>query len=182
MAEDRIRYDLRAQHALRQVIREVLAEVAGNGLPGEHHFYITFDTNAPGVSLSDTIKARHAEEMTVVLQHQFWDLEVTADAFAVSLSFGNRPERLVVPFAAVKGFFDPSVQFGLQFDPQPRSGRPPVPVPAEAEGAPTATDAPPPGAAASDSAGAGAPQRGEAPAHAQDGAEVVSLDSFRKKH
>lgn len=173
MAEDRIRYDLRAQRALRQVIREVLTEVAEGGLPGEHHFYITFDTNMPDVSLSDHLKKRHPEEMTVVLQNQFWDLEVTPEAFSVSLSFGNRPERLVVPFAAVKGFFDPSVQFGLQFDPQQGASRPAEPAARE--------DAPAETVEIEDAATADA--GGDAVADGDDsvGAEVVNLDSFRKK-
>ena len=115
MAIDHIRYDILAQDALRGVVRRVLMDAAKNGLPGEHHFYISFDTRAEGVRLSPRMHAQYPEEMTVVLQHQFWDLEVTEDGFEVGVSFGGAPERLAVPFAAVKGFFDPSVQFGLQF-------------------------------------------------------------------
>src|SRR5262249_12682835 len=116
MAVDHIRYDLLAQDALRGVVRTVLADAAKNGLPGEHHFYVSFDTRAEGVRLSPRMLAQYPQEMTVVLQHQFWDLVVTDDGFEVGLSFGGIPERLRVPFAAVKGFFDPSVQFGLQFE------------------------------------------------------------------
>ena len=116
MAIDHIRYDILAQDALRGVVRRVLMDAAKNGLPGEHHFYISFDTRAEGVRLSPRMLAQYPEEMTVVLQHQFWDLEVSESGFEVGVSFGGVPERLAVPFAAVKGFFDPSVQFGLQFE------------------------------------------------------------------
>jgi len=115
MAVDHIRYDILAQDALRGVVRRVLTDAAKNGVPGEHHFYISFDTRAEGVRLSPRMRAQYPEEMTVVLQHQFWDLEVTEIGFEVGVSFGGVPERLAVPFAAIKGFFDPSVQFGLQF-------------------------------------------------------------------
>ena len=116
MAVDHIRYDILAQEALRGVVQKVLVDVAKNGLPGEHHFYISFDTRAEGVRLSPRMLAQYPEEITVVLQHQFWDLVVTEEGFEVGMSFGGIPERLNVPFAAVKGFFDPSVQFGLQFE------------------------------------------------------------------
>jgi hypothetical protein len=116
MAEDLIRYDLLAQNALRGVIRQVLLKVLEEGLPGEHHFFVAFETNAPGVRISPRLKAQYPDEMTIVLQHQFWDLRVDDDRFSIKLSFDNVPETLVVPFAAIKGFFDPSVQFGLQFD------------------------------------------------------------------
>jgi len=115
MAVDHIRYDILAQEALRGVVRAVLRDAAKDGLPGSHHFYISFDTQADGVRLSPRMLAQYPEEMTVVLQHQFWDLLVTEDGFEVGVSFGGVPERLAVPFAAIKGFFDPSVQFGLQF-------------------------------------------------------------------
>src|SRR6202045_4337507 len=116
MAVDHIRYDILAQDALRGVVRTVLADAAKNGLPGEHHFYVSFDTRAEGVRLSPRMLAQYPQEMTVVLQHQVWDLVVTDEGFEVGLAFGGIPERLTVPFAAVKGFFDPSVQFGLQFE------------------------------------------------------------------
>ena len=116
MTQDLIRYDVLVQDALRGAVRKILAEVAQTGLPGQHHFYISFDTQHPGVRLSSRIRARYPEEMTIVLQHQFWDLVVNEHAFEVGLSFSGIPEKLLVPFAAVKGFFDPSVQFGLQFE------------------------------------------------------------------
>jgi hypothetical protein len=116
MAVDHIRYDILAQEALRGVVRSVLRGVAKDGLPGDHHFYISFDTRADGVRLSARMLEQYPEEMTVVLQHQFWDLLVTDDGFEVGVSFDGIPERLAVPFAAVKGFFDPSVQFGLRFE------------------------------------------------------------------
>src|SRR3990172_9180240 len=115
MADDEIRYDLLTQEALRGVIRQVLLLVQKNGLPGDHHLYIAFDTGADGVSVSRRLKEQYHEEMTIVLQYQFWDLQVTGDRFEVKLSFSNVPERLVVPFSAVKAFYDPSAQFGLQF-------------------------------------------------------------------
>lgn len=115
MPVDHIRYDLLTQDALRGVIRTVLADAAVKGLPGEHHFFITFDTRVEGVRLSARLKASYPEEMTVVLQHQFWDLAVGDDEFEVGLAFNGIRERLQIPFKAVTGFFDPSVQFGLQF-------------------------------------------------------------------
>jgi hypothetical protein len=116
MAVDHIRYDLLAQEALRGVLRTVLSDAAKNGLPGDHHFFVTFDTGAEGVRLSQRMRAQYPKEITIVLQHQFWDLAVSEDSFEVGLSFGGVPERLSIPFAAVKGFFDPSVEFGLQFE------------------------------------------------------------------
>ncbi len=173
MAQDLIRYDLLAQNALRGVIRTVLDDVAQNGLPGEHHFYIAFNTTAPGVRISNRLRERYPEEMTVVMQHQYWDLEVTETGFSVSLSFNGVPERLVVPFSAVKGFFDPSVQFGLQFEPMVE-----------------ASDEPADAAAGGPEAGADTEEAPEAPETvaeaAQDNgeagtADVVSLDQFRRK-
>ena len=117
MAEDLIRYDIVIQDALRGAVRKILTEVARIGLPGDHHFYIAFDTNAPGVRISPRLHERYPTEMTVVLQHQFWDLNVTDHAFEVGLSFGGIPEKLFVPFSSIKGFFDPSVQFALEFEP-----------------------------------------------------------------
>src|SRR5208282_5284626 len=116
MATDHIRYDILAQAALRGVVRTVLADAARKGLPGEHHFKITFNTTAPAVRLSDRMRARYPQDMTIVLQHQFWDLAVTEQAFEVGLSFGGVPERVVVPFEAVTAFYDPAVQFGFQFE------------------------------------------------------------------
>src|SRR5580700_7412587 len=115
MSVDHIRYDLLTQDALRAVIRTVLTDAAVKGLPGEHHFFITFDTRADGVRMSPRLKASYPEDMTIVLQHQFWDLAVGEEDFEVGLAFSGIPERLHVPLKAVKAFFDPSVQFGLQF-------------------------------------------------------------------
>src|SRR5437868_1328721 len=116
MAVDHIRYDILTQEALRGLVRTVLADAAKNGVPGEHHFYISFDTAAEGVRLSSRLRSQYPTEMTIILQHQFWDLIVGEHGFEVGLSFAGIPERLAVPFSAVKGFFDPSVQFGLKFE------------------------------------------------------------------
>ncbi len=115
MTKDGLRYDRMVEAALRGVVREAIAQAAETGLPAGHHFYITFRTNAPGVGISDHLRARYSEEMTIVIEHQFWDLTVTDESFAVTLSFNNRPERLTVPFTAISAFADPSVKFGLQF-------------------------------------------------------------------
>jgi uncharacterized protein len=115
MPVDHIRYDLLTQDALRDVILRVLADAAIKGLPGEHHFFITFDTRAEGVRMSTRLRSSYPEDMTIVLQHQFWDLAVGDDHFEVGLAFNGIPEKLHIPLKAVKGFFDPSVQFGLQF-------------------------------------------------------------------
>lgn len=183
MAIDHIRYDILAQEALRGVVRQVLADSAKNGLPGDHHFYISFNTRAEGVRLSPRLLAQYPEEMTVVLQHQFWDLAVTETGFEVGLAFGGIPERLVVPFAAVKGFFDPSVQFGLQFEEIAEAGGEatetgvavPAP-PAEHKGAAPAVVAVP----APANPEPANPPAGE-PAKPAGGGEVVPLDRFRKK-
>ena len=116
MAEDLIRYDVLAQEAMRSVVKKVLTEVLRVGLPGEHHFYITFNTQAPGVRISSRLRERYPEEMTIVVQHQFWDMEVNSQSFEIGLAFSGVPERLLVPFGSIKSFVDPSVQFGLQFD------------------------------------------------------------------
>ncbi|HYI28815.1 MAG TPA: ClpXP protease specificity-enhancing factor SspB [Bradyrhizobium sp.] len=191
MAVDHIRYDILAQDALRGVVRQVLTDAAKKGLPGEHHFFITFDPRASGVRLSARMREQYPEEMTVVLQHQFWDLKVTEDHFEVGLSFGGVPENLLVPFDAIRSFFDPSIQFGLQFETiaeaeqpgtapakadkrdkpkaKPRLPARHEPAPANVSPAPAATQAaPPPGTDA-----ANAPDK---PA-----GEVVQLDRFRKK-
>ena len=165
MATDHIRYDVLARDALRGVLRRVLTDAAENGLPGDHHFFITFLSTAEGVKLSPRLLAQYPEEMTVILQHQFWDLTVTEDRFEVGLSFGGIAERLVVPFNSIKSFFDPSVQFGLQFEAAdaPAASLPAVPAPA----APTV---PTP-----------ATENQDEPAKPSEGAEVVRLDRFRKK-
>jgi hypothetical protein len=180
MTVDYIRYDILTQDALRSVVHTVLADVAAKGLPGEHHFFISIDTRADGVGLSPRLKAQYPKEMTVVLQHQFWDMVVTEDRFEVGLSFNGVPERLVVPFRAIKGFVDPSVQFGLQFavavegddsaeaaPPGGETARPPA----------RHEQATPPAALPLAANPAAAKPEGESPA----GGEVVRLDRFRKK-
>jgi hypothetical protein len=119
--ESTIDYEGLAQEAMRGVVRKVIANTAKSGLAGDHHFYISFDTEAPGVSLSKRLKEKYPREMTIVLQHRFWDLAVTEERFEVKLTFDGIPERLVVPFASIKVFFDPSVRFGLQFE-DPNAG------------------------------------------------------------
>src|SRR5271170_4165238 len=117
MATDHIRYDLLVDDAMRGMLRRVLTDAAEQGLPAEHHFFITFRSNAEGVKLSPRLLAQYPQEMSIILQHQFWDLVVTEDRFEVGLSFGGIPERLVVPFSSIKSFADPSVPFGVQFEP-----------------------------------------------------------------
>lgn len=168
-ATDHIRYDVLARDALRGVLRRVLADAAEHGLPGEHHFYITFLSTAEGVKISPRLLSQYPQEMTVILQHQFWDLVVTDDRFEVGLSFNGIPERLVIPFSSIKSFFDPSVQFGLQFEANEESAT------ADAPGVETL---PAPVAEAVD--GEKADGRDE-PAKQGEGAEVVRLDRFRKK-
>jgi hypothetical protein len=160
MAEDHIRYDILVQEALRGVVRKVLSEVVKTGLPGEHHFFISFYTRAPGVRLSQRLLEQYDQEMTIVLQNQYWDLKVTDTGFEVGLSFDGQQEILGVPFSAMKGFFDPSVQFGLQLN---GDGAAPA-----LEGTPAAAE---PSTEPSDAAA-----EPEAP-----GDKVVSLDQFRKK-
>lgn len=113
---DLLRYDLMLQRALRSVLRDTLTIAAESGLPGAHHLFITFRTGAEGVEIADYLEARYPEEMTIVLQHEYWGLELTDVGFSVTLSFSNRHERLVIPWSAVTAFADPSVRFGLQFD------------------------------------------------------------------
>ncbi len=173
MATDHIRYDVLARDALRGVLRSVLTDAAANGLPGDHHFFITFISTADGVKLSPRLLAQYPQEMTVILQHQFWDLIVTEDRFEVGLSFGGVPEKLVVPFSSIKSFFDPSVQFGLQFeavettaDADGKTTLPAVAAPATTLTVPAA----PPDAAVD-----------QIESKPSEGAEVVRLDRFRKK-
>ena len=161
MSDQSIDYGRLVERALRQVVRDALDVVAKQGLPGRHHLYITFRTDHPGVELADDLQARYPTEMTIVLQHEFWGLDVEHDRFAVGLKFGGVPHRLEIPFEAVTVFADPSVEFGLQF--------------AAAAAATPAGTATQPGPAAERS---GAPDQ----APAEDGsAEVVALDRFRKK-
>ncbi len=183
---DHIRYDLLTQQALRGVVRSVLVEAAKNGLPGDHHFYIAFDTRAEGVAIPDRLRSQYPEQMTIILQHQFWDLKVTDDGFEVGLSFGGVPTKLAVPFEAVKGFFDPSVQFGLQFEEVgDEESEHPAPANASEKGAgrPPLLDSPPPSAAPATAPpqAEAAPEEPESEPPATGGAEVVRLDRFRKK-
>jgi len=182
MAEDHIRYDILAQEALRGVMRKVLAEVARTGLPGNHHFFITFLTGASGVRISTRLRERYPEQMTIVVQFQYWDLKVTDTGFEIGLSFSDVPERLEVPFSAVRGFYDPSVNFELEFDVKTDVAD------EEAEGPPAKlekdTAKPAPAAARKPDAKkkAAAETVEEPPADGEPkGADVVSLDAFRKK-
>ena len=169
-----MRYDLLAQDALRGVVRAALLRVRQSGLPGEHHFYISFNTRHPDVRLSERLRKKYEKEMTIVLQHQFWNLQVGERGFEVELSFNEIAEKLVVPFSAVKGFFDPAAQFALQFEmieekvevaaePAPRL-RDQAAEAQLAEALPEALPAPPAG-----------------PRPSNDDQKIVSLDSFRKK-
>jgi uncharacterized protein len=167
MAQDHIRYDILAQDALRGVIRKVLTEVAATGrLPGDHHFFITFLTGAPGVRISQHLKAKYAEQMTIVIQHQFWDLKITDTQFEIGLSFSDTPERLVIPFNAIRGFYDPSVNFELEFE---------VPLVEEEETSAEITAYP------IDSVAKPAEGDEEKSDEEKKPGSVVSLDSFRKK-
>jgi uncharacterized protein len=199
--KDQIRYDLLVQDALKGVVRKVLSDAARDGLVGDHHFYIAFRTDHPGARLSDRLREKYPQEMTIVLQHQFWDLGITEHSFEVGLSFSGVPERLLVPFEALTGFFDPSVKFGLKFEiqteeaeaepplpaPQARPARgagsepvelQPKPVPARASKAKDRAGAEPARAAKPEEPAPEADGSEDAPA---PGAEVVSLDAFRKK-
>jgi hypothetical protein len=198
MSVDHIRYDLLTQQALRAVVRRVLSDVAKTGsLPGEHHFYITFDTRAPGVKLSSRMREQYPEEMTVVLQHQFWDLAVSDAHFEVALSFNGVSEKLQVPFEAIKGFFDPSVQFGLQFETQAeaaaagatekpaaeeKTARPRRKPGAEEDAPPAVGAAEPTKPASQKKAPVALVAKDEAPEPDKPaGADIVRLDRFRKK-
>ena len=213
--EATIDYETLHQQALRGLVRSVLVEVAKSGLPGDHHFYISYDVRSPGVALSKRLREKYPTEMTIVLQHRFWDLLVSDERFEVKLTFDGIPERLVVPFSAIKVFIDPSAKFVLQFDDQAgnndqdpadaesrtanrrRTGRPPKPRP-ERPSAPAALQVassdqrpalprpkPAPAASAADTASSAAADT-EKPATTPTpvpagGAQVVSLDAFRKK-
>jgi hypothetical protein len=209
MGVDHIRYDLLTQQALRAVVRRVLTDVAKTGtLPGEHHFYVTFATQAPGVRISPRLREQYPEEMTIVLQHQFWDLAVSDTHFEVALSFNGISEKLHVPLDAIKGFFDPSVQFGLQFETVTEGGKeaaaedtakvakpkrksvlqetaeaPPAigpAVPAKAENAKAEPAKAEPVKAEPKTVVAETAEKPE-PDKPSGGAEVVRLDRFRKK-
>ena len=168
MAVDHIRYDILTQEALRGVVRAVLTDTARKGLPGDHHFYISFDTRAEGVRLSPRMRAQYPEEMTVVLQHQFWDLDVEEDQVSVTLQFSGVPHRITVPFAALSAFSDPAAEFGLRFQRLEAELRQERSASAESNGEGVAT------------------RLLERVAPAEGGAEpcakVVHLDDFRKHH
>jgi hypothetical protein len=181
MAEDHIRYDILAQEALRGVMRKVLSEVARTGLPGNHHFFITFVTGAPGVRISTRLRERYPEQMTIVLQYQYWDLKVNETGFEVGLSFSDIPEKLEIPFAAVRGFYDPSVNFELEFDVNhevsdaaPEVEQLPAPAAPQPRGK---TE----GSAKKPEKKAGKKETAAATGEDGKSAEVVSLDAFRKK-
>lgn len=156
---DHIRYDHLIETALREVVHQAMTKVVQNGLPGEHHFYISFLTNHPGVEIPDYLREKYPEEMTIVLQHQFFGLTVTETGFSVMLSFNNVRERLVIPFAAITTFADPSVNFALQFQNIPSSDSDEFDEDAVA-------------ASTDDSGEAAEPEKR---------GEVISLDKFRKK-
>lgn len=201
MAEDRNRYDQYVDEALRGVARRVLRDVARDGLTGNHHFYISFRTGASGVSIPDYLRSRYPEEITIVLQHQFWGLEIEDKQFSVTVSFNKQNERLTVPFAALTAFVDPSVRFGLQFeetksDPAERTGQDGATAAIPGPGArPTAagkSSGPRLGAARDTSPakdGAASDDQSPKPEDAASGGEpakgdankVVTLDAFRKK-
>lgn len=199
--EDLIRYDVMVQEALLGVVRKVLQDAARFGLPGEHHFYVTFRSQGPGVKISSRLREKYPDEMTIVLQHQFWDLVVGDTHFEVGLSFGGVPEKLIVPYEALTGFYDPSVQFGLKFTPDEaqadndagedapgdvktdletiakREGKPSRKTSAKnRDDQPVAEQEAP---AAEIATGETAETDEEKPA--AGGAEVVSLEAFRKK-
>ena len=185
---DQIRYDLLTQQALRGVVRSVLADAAKKGLPGEHHFFITFDTHADGVKMSERLRAQYPEEMTVILQHQFWDLTVSDVAFDVGLSFGGITERLSIPFEAISAFVDPSVQFGLQFEEVVEGSASPASALTQDKEKPNKKKRFPsaaPSGIAPEKPAAAPPALTAVPDPKPDkpsgGGEVVRLDRFRKK-
>ena len=164
MAESWLRYDRMVEQALRGVVRKALSEAGQRGLPGDHHFYITFHTDRPGVGIADWLRQQYPQEMTIILQHQFWDLLVEEERFSITLSFGGRHERLTIPFSALTAFADPSVKFGLQFEANEDELQAKLP----AVKATKQVDTPAASAAPESSA-------------ERKGADVVALDAFRKK-
>jgi hypothetical protein len=193
MSDDLIRYDVLVSDALRGVVRQVLTEIGSTGLPGDHHFYITIDTRLPGVRISSALRQRFPEEMTVVLQHQFWDLKVTEQTFEVGLSFSGVPERLLIPFSSITGFADPSVDFALKFetllvDEEDMIGEVSEPLADENEDD-AQSSAPIPlertGESAKGAVASEESSNGDSPSDDDDedekSADVVSLDAFRKK-
>ncbi|MBX3498940.1 MAG: hypothetical protein KF889_05800 [Alphaproteobacteria bacterium] len=183
---DKLQYDALVDDALRSVVRRVLSMIAADGLPGAHHFYISFRTTAPGVEMPDYLREKYPDDMTIVLQHQYWGLEVGEESFEVTVSFNKRNERLKVPFAAMLAFVDPSVRFGLQFEKRDQpAGQLPAPEKLPALAGPPGTDQPPADgtAATADSASMHVtPEDMKDDKPATDGdAKVVALDAFRKK-
>jgi uncharacterized protein len=194
MATDLIRYDLLVQDALRSVVRKVLSDTARSGLLGDHHFNIAFKTHAPGVAIPAAVKQRFPDEMSIILQHEFWDLVVTQDAFEVNLNFSRKPERLTVPFDAITGFTDPSVPFGFKLEPKiPEAAPEPTPAPGRAlahvrapaskpqEPSPQAPPARSPTAVKKSEAPARSSDQLAKPAAPPGEAKIVSIDAFRKK-
>ncbi|SKA13441.1 SspB family protein [Consotaella salsifontis] len=175
MGQDLIRYDILTQDALRGVIRKVLSEVSKTGLPGDHHFFITFLTGAPGVRVSARLREKYPEVMTIVIQHQYWDLKVNENGFEVGLSFSDVPERLMVPFSAIRGFYDPAVNFELEFDLRDVEAAN-TSVGDGSEELETVEELTPPPASKEK-----APQDADPSAEQKGSADVVSLDAFRKK-
>jgi uncharacterized protein len=183
MPQDLYQYETMIDRALRGVVREALERAAREGLRGAHHFYIGFATDAPGVSIPDSLRARYPQEMTIVLQHQYWDLEIGQESFSVTLSFQKQLERLTVPFAAVRSFADPSVNFALEFASPERPEAAPSPA---SSGVPAPTILPGPGSTSTVVPAPIAPPAKPAETAAgqpqeKTGAEVVTLDSFRKR-
>jgi hypothetical protein len=184
---DRFHYDALVDDALRSVVRRVLRQVADKGLPGSHHFYISFRSTDPGVRLPEYLRAKYPEEMTIVLQHQYWDLIITDEYFEVTVSFNKQQERIKVPFGALSAFVDPSVRFGLQFDRKDKAGA--VDKPEGASALPTSLPAPEKrpavGASSASEAKPEAGQTAEKPqgeGKEEDSAsKIIKLDSFRKK-
>ena len=158
MADELLDYPKLVENAMRGVVRAALAEVAEHGLPGDHHFFISFQTTAPGVDIASVLRAQYPDEMTIVLQHKFWDLTVDDDAFSVTLSFGGAQQALYIPFEAVTGFVDPSVNFGFKFDEEEVPETPETEAAAEPDAESEAADTP-----------------------ADETGQVLTLDSFRKK-
>lgn len=194
MSDSSLRYDLMVEEALRGVVRKALELAATRGLPGDHHFYITFRTEHPGVTLPASLRERYPSEMTIVLQYQFWGLEIDDEGFRVTLSFNDKPERLAIPFEAIKAFADPSVRFGLQFD-SLDSDEDDEEGQAEKDGEPVTELTFDPDRQPKPAAGIGGPKDGEpesaeptetpddaaGDAEEDGAAKVVTLDTFRKK-
>jgi hypothetical protein len=168
MAQDLFQYERMVEAALRGVVRDALARAAREGLRGGHHFYITFGTSAPGVDIPEELRTRFQPDMTIVLQHQFWDLEVDDEKFSVTLSFQKQLEKLTIPLAAIRSFTDPSVEFALEFAPQPGT-----------EATPPRLAALP--AVAKPAAKADEKKADEKKADEKPAATVVTLDAFRKR-